>query len=322
MRTLLKINFIILAIAAFFIVYRQAFMQRYDKFYYEEGKVILSGNSLEEKYQQNPHLFFYEAKGFHQNEAIFHYDNGEIQIDIYEVSFPDHEKDNIHNVVTYLMPIITADKDVFSDKDATYGIYFATEKEPNLEPELAVTDEEELVNWFKIIDFVNLGIFLADTGYGELVPVITGEEIDLLNEKPLRIEIFKATEFTEDNVDKIKITRFLTVPFTIDENSFPVRNELINLFHNKQTSGLAKEITEADIIMLEEDFGIYFTAFHNASKYNSVLYLWLGGYLLVVLIAGYFVFYFRRDGGKKLGKEKPTEALKESIKQTKEAKTR
>lgn len=315
MRKLLKINFLILVVAAFYLVYRQAFMQRYDKFYYEEGKTILEGNSNIEKYQQNKHLFFYEAKGFHKKEPLLSYSNEDIKIDIYEISFPSHNKADIHNVVTYIMPIITADKSFFSNKDLTYGIYFATETNEDI---LLEDEEEKTTRWFEIIDFVNLGLYVVDTGYGEVVPIITGEDIDLLNEKPLRIEIFTAMEFLEENIKKIKIDRILTIPFEIDENSFSIRNELINLFHEKESEGKPKEINQDDLDKLEEK-GIYFTAFHNASKYNSVLYLWFGSYLAIVLASGYFVFFFRRNN-KNLGGEKPTKALKESIKESEEIK--
>lgn len=310
MRTLLKINFLILAMAAFFIVYRQAFMQRYDKFYYEEGKIILDGNSTIEKYQNNPNLFFYEAKGLHQKTPIYTYSNLDIKIDIYEISFPDHSKKSIHNVVTYLMPIISADESVFANKDLMYGIYFVGEDD-----ELEENVDEKLVYWFEIVDFVNLGIYFADTGYGEIIPVIAGEEKDLLPVNPIRIEIFTASEIKEDGIDKIKIDRLLVAPFTIDENSFLIRNKLIELFHEKESAGKKLNITDEDIEILESE-EIYFTVFHNASKYNSVLYLWFGSYLGIVLVFGYFVFYYKRDGGKHLGRQKPTKALKESIKET------
>ena len=48
-------------------------MQRYDKFYHEEGKIILNGESSVEKYQINKHLFFYEAKGLHQMTPLFQF---------------------------------------------------------------------------------------------------------------------------------------------------------------------------------------------------------------------------------------------------------
>lgn len=312
MRKLLKINFLILALAAFFLVYRQAFMQRYDKFYYGEGKLILEGKSQVEKYQENKHLFFYEAKGFHKKEPMVSYFNEDIKIDIYEISFPDHKKANIHNVVTYIMPIISADKSIFDNKDLMYGIYFASESNEDIDL------KEDLVNWFEIIDFVNLGIYVADTGYGEIIPIITGDEKDLLNGKPVRIEIFTALEFVEDNTKKIKIDRLLTLPFEVDENSFLIRNELINLFHEKESLGEKREINQEDLNKLEEQ-GIYFTVFHNASKYNSILYLWFGGYFVVVLFFGYFVFFFRNNQ-KYLGDQKPTKGLEKSIKESEEDK--
>jgi hypothetical protein len=321
MRKLLQINYLILVFAVFIIVYKQAFMQRYDKFYHEEGKTILSGNSKVEKYQTNKHLFFYEAKGLHQREPIFQFENADktIKIDLYEISYPDHSKDNIHHVVTYLMPIITASEEVFQNQELTYGIYFAGEDTGDIEFDIESKENEDSVFWFRIINFVRLNLYLADTGYGELVPTITASDNDLLDEKPIRIEIFTAEAKQEDGVKKVFINRLLTTPFTITENSFPVRNSLINLFHQKETNNEPLNLTAEDLKLLEEEQGIYFTAFHNASKYNGVLFMWFGIYFLIVIVTSYFVFFFNK-GNRNLGKVKPPKALKESIQATEKEK--
>lgn len=315
MRKAIQINFIILVFAVFIVVFRQAFMQRHDKFYYEEGKTILAGNSNVQKYQENKHLFFYEAKGFHQSEVLFQFENAEntIKIDFYEVSYPDHSKTDIHRVVTYLMPIITASEEVFKNKDIMYGIYFAGIDDASLDFDADNPSEEGHVYWFEVIEFLNLNIYFADTGYGELIPVITKEEDDLLDITPIRIEIFTAEETTTGANKQTVIKRLLTTPFTITENSFPVRDSLINLFNEKLANEISLNITDADLLNLEED-GIYNTAFHDASKYNSVLYLWFGIYLGVVFIGCYFVFFFKKTN--KLGRVKPPKGLVESIKDT------
>lgn len=315
MRKLFQINYIILIVAVFVIVYRQAFMQRYDKFYYEEGKKILLSDSELEKYQNNKHLFFYEAKGLHQNKPLLQFTNETIKIDIYEISYPDHSKTNIHNVVTYLMPIITAEEGIFNNENLTYGIYFASEENEEIELDVLNPDEEEYAYWFEIINFLNLNIYMADTGFGELIPTITSSDDDLLVKEPIRMEIFTALAVEEEGVKKVLINRLLTVPIILGENSFPIRNSLINLFHEKEANDESLNLTESDIENLELENEVLFTVFHNASKYNSVLYKWFGGYLIVILFTGYFVFFFKR-GKKTLGRVKPTKALAESIKET------
>lgn len=319
MKKLLQINYLILVFAVFIVVYRQAFMQRYDKFYYEEGKVILSENSDIEKYQNNKHLFFYEAKGFHQNKPLFQFENEDktIKIDIYEISYPDHSKERIHNVVTYLMPIITADESIFNDIDATYGIYFAGKDDGEIEFNEDNPEEESHVFWFEVINFVNLDIYMADTGYGEIIPTITDQEDDLINIEPVKIEIFSAKSITEEGINKILIERYLETNFTITENSFPVRNSLTSLFHEKEANNEPLNITDEDLEFLKEE-GVLFTAFHNASKYNSVLYLWFGVYFAIVIVTGYFVFFFKKN--KTLGRVKPPKGLQESIKKSEQEK--
>lgn len=316
MRKLLQINYVILVLVVFVIVYKQAFMQRHDKFYHEEGKIILNGESSVEKYQINKHLFFYEAKGLHQMTPLFQFENDEktIKIDIYEISYPNHSKTDIHKVATYLMPIITADEEVFANKDLMYGIYFASGEE-----EIIIDDKEEnQVCWFEIIKFIRLNLYVADTGYGELIPVITSSEGDLIDENPIRLEIFTAEVKREDGVKKIYTNCLLVSPFTITENSFPVRNKLIELFHQKEINEEPLNITAEDKVNLEAE-GIYYPAFHNASKYNGVLVQWFMTYFLIVGITAYFVFFFRR-GRKHLGHVKPTKALEESIKQSEKQK--
>ncbi len=320
MKKLLQINYLILVFAIFVVVYRQAFMQRYDKFYFEEGKIILAGNSNVEKYQENKHLFFYEAKGFHQNKPIFQFENEDktIKIDIYEISYPDHSKDGIHNVITYLMPVITADENMFIDQEMTYGIYFAGKDDGEIEFNENNPEEESHVFWFEVINFINLDIYMADTGYGEIIPTITQQEDDLINIEPVKIEIFSATSISEDGVNKIVIDRYLESPFLINENSFPVRNSLIDLFHEKQAKGESLNITDEDLEFLKIEKEVLFTAFHDASKYNSVLYLWFGIYFLIVIITGYFVFFFKKTN--KLGRVKPPKGLEESIKKSEQEK--
>lgn len=312
MRKLFQINYLILILAVFVVVYRQAFMQRYDKFYYEEGKKILAGNSDVERYQNNKHLFFYETKGLHQNKPLLQFTNETIKIDIYEISYPDHSKKDIHNVVTYLMPIITADENVFKDKNLTYGIYFASEEDGDIDLDIDNPEEAEYAYWFEIINFLNLDIYMADTGFGELIPTITSSDNDLILKEPINVQIFAAEAKEEEGIKKILIEQLFKGPINIGENSFPIRNSLIQLFHEKEANNESLNITSADIETLETEQEIFFTVYHNASKYNTVLYKWFGGYLMVVLFTAYFVFFFRR-GTKHLGKVKPTKALKESI---------
>jgi|GEM_PF-5359175 len=318
MKKLLQINYLILVFAVFIVVYRQAFMQRYDKFYFEEGKAILAGEN--EEYENNKHLFFYEAKGFHQKQSIFQFENEDktIKIDIYEISYPDHSKTDIHNVVTYLMPIITADESIFKDKEMTYGIYFAGKDDGEIVFSEDNPEEESHVLWFEVINFVNLDIYMADTGYGEIIPTITDQEDDLINIEPVKIEIFSAKSISEDGVNKILIERYLQTDFTITENSFPVRNSLTTLFHEKQANGEPLNITDEDLEFLKIEKEVLFTAFHDASKYNSVLYLWFGIYFLIVIITGYFVFFFKKTN--KLGRVKPPKGLEESIKKSEQEK--
>ncbi|MFA6678462.1 MAG: hypothetical protein WCS22_02850, partial [Acholeplasmataceae bacterium] len=119
-------------------------------------------------------------------------------------------------------------------------------------------------------------------------------------------------------VNKIVIDRYLESPFLINENSFPVRNSLIDLFHEKQAKGESLNITDEDLEFLKIEKEVLFTAFHDASKYNSVLYLWFGIYFLIVIITGYFVFFFKKTN--KLGRVKPPKGLEESIKKSEQEK--
>lgn len=309
MRKIIQVNFVILIFAVFIVVYRQAFMQRYDKFYYEEGKIILKGDSKEDKYINNKHLFFYEAKGIHQNKPLYQFENELVKIDIYEISYPDHSKSDIHKVVTYLMPIITFADGVYGNPNLTYGIHFQRE-DNNQDLDL----ETEEVYWFEIINFLNLDIYMLDTGYGEIIPTITDEDEDLILINPVKIEVFTAESVTENGVTTLMMDKLLSMPFSINENSFKVRNELINLFHEKEANGQPLNITEEDILNLKEEKEVLFTVIHNASKYNNILYSWFIGYFLITIVLSYFVFYYKRNN--KLGNIKPPKALLRSIEET------
>ena len=77
MKRLLRINYVILMVAAFFIVYQQAFINRYNKFYENKGKESLSSDA------ENKHLFLYEVKGIHQEKPLFTFSNDKVNVDFY-----------------------------------------------------------------------------------------------------------------------------------------------------------------------------------------------------------------------------------------------
>lgn len=297
MKRLLRINYVILMVAAFFIVYQQAFINRYNKFYENKGKESLSSDA------ENKHLFLYEVKGIHQEKPLFTFSNDKVNVDFYEVSLIDFEKED--NVVTNLFPVITSNANVFKSKDLIYAINF-----------LRNMPGEDSVYPFEIFNFVNLDIYLVDSGFGELLPVITGdEEYDLINKKIISFEVFSVNP---DEANKIE-EEFIVEDFTFNENSFTIRNELITLLNEKKLNGEPLEFTKEEKDQLYAEKGIIFQQIHNASEYNYILLIWFGGYLTVLLITGYFVFYYRSKG-KKLGRKKPTTSLLESIKESEENK--
>ena len=115
----------------------------------------------------------------------------------------------------------------------TYGIYFAEVKTmEKLYLVKIIQKKNHMCYGLRLLTLLIL-TFYSDTGYGEIIPTITDQEDDLINIEPVKIEIFSAKSISEDGVNKILIERYLQTDFTITENSFPVRNSLTTLFHEK-----------------------------------------------------------------------------------------
>lgn len=297
MKRLLRINYVILMVAAFFIVYQQAFIQRYNKFYENKGKESLASDA------ENKHLFLYEVKGIHQEEPLFSFSNDKVNVDFYEISLIDYEKTD--NVATSLFPVITSNADIFNSKDLIYAI--------NFNRNMA---KEDSVYPFEIFNFVNLDIYLVDSGFGELLPVMTDDqEYDLINKRIISFEVFSVNPNEGNKIEE----EYIFANLSFNEDSFIVRNELITRLNEKDLNDEPLEFSKEEKEQLYTEKGIVFQQMHNASKYNYILLIWFGGYLSVLLITGYFVFYYRSKG-KKLGRKKPTTSLLKSIEESEENK--
>lgn len=294
MKRLFRINYVILMIAAFYIVYQQAFIQRYNTFYENIGKESLASD------KEYKHLFLYEAKGIHQEEPLFTFSNAKINVDFYEVSLIDFTKTD--NVATSLFPVITSDKDIFDSKDLIYAINFKRN----------MTGEESVYP-FELFNFVKLDIYLVDSGFGELLPVMTDDEQhDLINKNIISFEVFSVQD---DEIEE----RHISSSFSFNRNSFKIRNELVSRLNEKKLNDEPLEFSLEEREQLYAEKGIIFQQLHNASEYNYILLIWFGGYFTVLVVTGYFVYFFRSKE-KRLGRRKPTKALAESIKESEETK--
>lgn len=291
MKVLFRINYAILMLAGFFLVAQQSFIRRYNKFYYEQGKIALANN------EENKHLFFYEAKGIHQKEPLYTFSNEDVKVDFYEVSVIDHKVDDY--VTTSLFPVIEFKADT-NDSDLIYVL--------NLKRNMP---GDESVYPYIMFNFLDLGFYSVDSGFDDMLPIMIGDsEYDLINKNIIGFEIFT----TDDDYEIIN--EFIDVNFTFNKNSFPIRNELRSILKVKELNNKPIELSDEDITYLIEEKNILFQEYHNASKYNSILYLWFGIYFGVFIVSGYFVFFFHPQR-KRLGRIKPTRGLKESIKDNK-----
>ncbi len=286
MKVLLRISYAVLMATLFIAIGRQAIINRYNKYYYNEGKIILESDI------ENKDLFFYEPKGIHKEEPLFTFTNDKVKIKFYEVTLIDHNvTDNLSTSLFTVIEPLTVD---FNEKGLSYILNFKRNM-----------PGEESVYPVVITNFLKLDYYLLDTGFGELLPIMTDdEEYDLIDKKINGFEIFSA-----NNSGEI-IEVFIEEDFEFNRNNFPIRNEIKSLFDEDNN------ISEEDRTYLKS-IGINFQKIHNASKYNYILYIWYGIYFVVLFVSFYFI-YIHDFSNSKLFRKKPTKALTDSIKKDKD----
>lgn len=293
MKVLFRINYAILMVAAFLLVGRQAFIKRYNKFYYEEGSLILESDN------ENKQKFFYEAKGIHQEEPFASYGNERVRIDFFEINVINHG--NKDYVLTYLFPMVEF-KEELPEEELIYVLNFKRNM-----------PGDESVYPYILFNFVNLDLYFVDSSFNDMLPIMIGEEeYDLVDKNIISFEVFST------NDDYEIVDEFYETNFQFNRNSFPVRNELTSLLNHKAENNEPLQLTEEEIIDLENK-NIIFQEYHDARKYNRVLYLWFGIYFGIFIVSAYFVFFFHPKR-KRLGRVKPTKPLVESIKKSEQKK--
>lgn len=198
--------------------------------------------------------FFFGGAGFHKKEAITSFSDSGIEIKLYEVTkLFIQKKTEEKKVEEYVYVLIYDD----------YGTINPTNKEEYF---LSLYDQEEDKSYdIAIKRFRDLDIFVAVYLDSNEMSALLPKEAFLSNELT-SISILHENESVKEII--------VEFPFKISDSDFLIADVLLNHFDDM------------------EEFGVYPKVLHDVLEFRPVLYMTIGIYMGIVIVATYFIYFF------------------------------
>ncbi len=289
MKILLRIYYAFMVGVLFLFSLYKSLEIRDEKYNNKYGQLAL------EKTGDDKYLFFYEILGFHQNKPVYKIENQTYSVWFFEIVRASVSKDD-YIVNSFLYPVISSTDEAFGQKGKYYVLNFKTEKE----------GDDSVIPYF-VVKHKSLNIANIQTEDGDYYISYS----DLVGKDVYQMELLIV-----DEKDSLNQEVLLEEELTIIEENFYIKTQFEELFYNKKSANEPLKYNSEDRTFFENTLQILSKASHNPKEYNYIVYLWMGSYLVVFLVATYFVFFYRKKGSK-LGGKRPSEALIKSIKKNK-----